>query len=96
MLGDCTAQQCYLKTAEGDLADGHKGAKAGRDIDCRLFDNAYPVEPEHANRAAKFVEVQKAKRKGVRWFADQKEKNVSWFPLHLAPHTASWRRRRAP
>ena len=81
MLGDCTAQQCYLKTAEGDLADGHKGAKAGRDIDCRLFDNAYLVEPEHANRAAKIVEAQKAKRKAkrkaVRWFADQKKKNVS-------------------
>ena len=77
LLGDRTKQQCYLKTAEGDLTSGHKGAKAGRDIECQLFDNAYPAEPEHANRAAKIVEAQKAKRKAVRWFADQEKKNSS-------------------
>ena len=72
MLGDRPAPQCYLRIAKV-LTPGHTGREEGREVDCELFDAAYPLE--HADRVAKIEAARKAKRKAIRWFADQKKKN---------------------
>ena len=71
MLGGRTAPQCYMRTAGGDLTDGHKGTKAGREVDCELFDAAYPLE--HAERVAKIEAARKAKTSAVRKFTRGKK-----------------------
>jgi len=82
MLGGRPAPQCYLRIAKV-LTPGHTGREEGREVDCELFDAAYPLE--HADRVAKIEAARKAKRKAIRWFADQKKKNhaknASWFSL---------------
>ena len=61
LLGGRTPQQCWLKDDRGERTTGHTAVgQKGREINCKLFDEKYPVG--HKDRVAKIEEARKAKK----------------------------------
>ena len=79
LLGGRTPQQCFFKTADG-LTAGHTGREQGQEIDCALFDSAYPIgvddDATQRRREAKIAQAKKDKANALRKLRRQMEKVV--------------------
>ena len=79
LLGGRTPQQCFFKTADG-LTAGHTGQKQGQEIECALFDSAYPIgvddDATQRRREAKIARAKKDKANALRKLRRQMEKVV--------------------
>ena len=63
LIGGRTPQQCFFKTADG-LTAGHTGQKQGQEIDCALFDRAYPIGvDDEATQRRREEKIEEAKKK---------------------------------
>ena len=63
LIGGCTPQQRFFKTADG-LTAGHTGQKQGQEIDCALFDRAYPIGvDDEATQRRREEKIEEAKKK---------------------------------
>ena len=75
-----TPQQCFFKTADG-LTAGHTGQKQGQEIECAVFDSAYPIgvddDATQRRREAKIAQAKKDKANALQKLRRQMGKVVA-------------------
>ena len=80
LLGGRTPQQCFFKTADG-LTAGHTGQKQGQEIECAVFDSAYPIgvddDATQRRREAKIAQAKKDKANALQKLRRQMGKVVA-------------------